>query len=106
MLAEDVQTMEHSHLFDFDILESDEWLDGPDLTDSLQAAASDQYKYCVERTKPTLSRPNEPELRVHMRMYMSGCRNCTLYARDCCKYCRFHSEPGLLQQIVNLLYAI
>ena len=113
MLVEDVQTMEHSHFFDFDILESDEWLDGPDLPDSLQAAASDQYEYCVERTKPTLSRPNEPVLmlRVHTRMYMSGCRNCTLYARDCCKYCRFHSnyrEPGigLLQQIVTLLYAI
>ena len=45
MLAKDVQTMEHSHLFDFDILESDEWLDGPDLTDSLQAAASDHYEY-------------------------------------------------------------
>ena len=44
--------MEHSNLFDFDILESDEWLDGPDLTDSLQAAASDQYEYRVERTKP------------------------------------------------------
>ena len=46
MLAKDVQTMERSHLFDFDILESDEWLDGPDLTDSLQAQ------------NPTLSRLN------------------------------------------------
>ena len=82
--------MEHSHFFDFDILGSDEWLDGPDLTDSLQAAASDQTSTSTESSaqNPTLSRPSEPVLHVYMRMYMSGCRKCTLYACDCCKHCR------------------